>query len=62
MNSVKHMRGWDDIVVDFDAKQEAGEAIDRAISNYMSLLTRIELPVVRGLEEFVNIGSLESST
>jgi hypothetical protein len=51
-NSIKHMRGLQDGGIEFDATEEATDAIDRAISSYIQLGNRILLPAVSGVAEF----------
>ena len=51
-NSVKHKQGKGDLVVAFDAKEEAFAVIDLAISNYFSLFSHTKLPWIPCVEEF----------
>jgi len=43
-NSVKHMRGGKDTKVEFNAKEEAYDTIDRAITTYFQLMSVLRLP------------------
>jgi len=51
-NSVKHKRGSQDGTVKFDSKEEAYDVIDRAITNYIQLLSVLRLPHLSSIEKF----------
>ena len=51
-NAVKHKFGKKDWVVAFDAKEEAFDAIDMAISNYFALFSHTDLPWLPCVGEF----------
>lgn len=51
-NSVKHKRGKNDWSVIFDAKAEAYDMIDMAISNYFQLFSHTNLPHLPCIQEF----------
>lgn len=51
-NSVKHKRGRKDEAVDFDAEQEARDAIDMAISTYFQLFSYLNLPYLACIKNF----------
>ena len=51
-NSVKHKRGPKDDSVDFDAKEEAYDVIDRAITTYFQLLSVLRLPHLPSVQVF----------
>lgn len=51
-NSVKHMYGLHDAGVKFNIREEACDVIDRAISTYMQLSAKAQLPEVNGIPEF----------
>jgi hypothetical protein len=51
-NSIKHMRGLKDIGVSVDIREEAQDVIDRAISTYFQLASRVGLPLVKEIEKF----------
>ncbi|UNP29300.1 hypothetical protein [Lysobacter gummosus] len=51
-NSVKHKRGRKDEAVDFDAEQEAHDAIDLAISTYFQLFSYLNLPCLACIKNF----------
>jgi hypothetical protein len=52
LNSVKHKRGHLDDVVTFDPVQEAADAIDRAVDNYMLLSHKLPLRELPDIEKF----------
>lgn len=51
-NSVKHKAGRKDAYVSFDAKEEAYDVIDRAISTYFQLFSYLELPYLASIQDF----------
>ena len=51
-NSTKHMDGPHDSLVYFDAKQEAHDLLDRAITNYWQLLPSYGLEVTSYIRRF----------
>jgi hypothetical protein len=51
-NSVKHMRGRNDTTVGFDAKEEAYDVIDRAITTYFRLFSILNLRPLPSIEQF----------
>jgi hypothetical protein len=51
-NSVKHKRGPKDNTVNFDAKEEAYDVIDRAITTYLQLLSVLRLSHLPSIQKF----------
>lgn len=51
-NSIKHMRGLNDVGATFNVTEEATDIIDRAISTYMQLATQVRLPHIPGIADF----------
>ena len=51
-NSVKHKRGPKDKTVNFDAKEESYDIIDRAITTYFQLWSPLRLPYLPSIQEF----------
>ena len=51
-NSVKHKRGPQDRTVNFDAKEESYDVIDRAITTYFQLWSPLHLPYLPSIQEF----------
>jgi hypothetical protein len=51
-NTVKHKRGSKDNTVNFDAKEEAYDVIDRAITTYLQLLSLLRLAHLPSIQKF----------
>ena len=51
-NSVKHKRGPKDDSVNFDAKEESYDTIDRAISTYFQLFSILRLRYIPTIQKF----------
>jgi len=51
-NTVKHKKGHRDRVVDFDAKKEAYDVIDRAITTYFQLQSHLSLAYLPSIQVF----------
>jgi hypothetical protein len=51
-NTVKHKRGLKDQTVNFDAKEESYDIIDRAITTYFQLWSVLRLPFLAFIQEF----------
>ncbi len=51
-NSVKHKRGRKDQTVDFDAKEECFDVVDRAITTYFQLWSPLRLPYLPSIQDF----------
>lgn len=51
-NTVKHKMGKADLTVDINAKEEAYEEIDRAISTYFQLQSVLNLPYLASIQAF----------
>ncbi len=51
-NSIKHKRGAKDNSVNFDAKEESYEMIDRAITTYFQLFSILRLRHLPSIQEF----------
>ncbi|KFN41771.1 hypothetical protein [Arenimonas oryziterrae] len=51
-NTVKHKRGKRDLTVSFDAKEEAFDVVDLAVSNYFVLFSHMQLPWMPCVEQF----------
>lgn len=52
MNSVKHKRGPQDRMVDFDVEEESYDIIDRAITTYFQLWLPLKLPYLPSIQAF----------
>lgn len=51
-NSVKHKRGHSDHVVTFDPEEEAADVIERAVTNYTLLASKLPLKPIPAVETF----------
>ena len=51
-NSIKHKRGVKDDSVNFDAKEESYDMIDRAITTYFQLFSILRLRPIPSIQEF----------
>jgi AAA+ superfamily predicted ATPase len=51
-NATKHMSETDDDHVHFNARTEAHDMLDRAVSNYYQAMTEYELPETEAIRRF----------
>lgn len=60
-NRTKHMGSQGDDYVHFDPKAEAHDLLDRAVSNYYTLMSHFELPETELVRKF-NLGLVDRLT
>ena len=61
-NSVKHKRGPQDRIVDFDVGEESYDIIDRAITTYFQLWSQLALPYLPSIQAFDQARRTERKT